>query len=77
MNHDWPPHTDLPDTPSDHLPNPDYETQDRRIDRRSFLTRMGALGAAGVAAAALPVVAAKPASATSWSSRTFRCGPRR
>lgn len=60
--------TDLPDTPAEQLSNPEYETQDRRIDRRSFLARAGALGAAGVALTQLPPVVAKPAQATGKGS---------
>lgn len=54
-------HVDLPDTPKEDLPSPDYETQDRRIDRRGFLTRMGALSVAGVALTQLPPVMAREA----------------
>lgn len=55
---------DRPDSAPDDLPSPDYETLDARIDRRSFLTRMGALGAAGVALSQLPPIAARPAKAS-------------
>jgi len=53
--------TDRPDSKPEDLPSPDYETLDARIDRRSFLTRMGALGAAGVALSQLPPIAARSA----------------
>lgn len=49
--------TDRPDTPT---PNPDYEPQDRGIDRRSFIVR---LGAASAAVAALPPIASRVAHA--------------
>jgi hypothetical protein len=52
---------DRPDSTPDELPSPEYETLDARVDRRSFLTRMGALGAAGVALAQLPPVRARAA----------------
>lgn len=61
-------HTMLPDTPTEQLPNPEYETQDRLIDRRSFLARAGALGAAGVALTQLPPIAARSARASGFSS---------
>ena len=62
------PHSDLPDTPSEQLPNAEYETQDRLIDRRSFLARAGALGAAGVALTQLPPIVAREAKAQGFSS---------
>jgi aspartyl-tRNA(Asn)/glutamyl-tRNA(Gln) amidotransferase subunit A len=55
---------DRPDTPIEDLPSPDYETQDLRVDRRGFLARMSALGAAGVALTQLPPVAAREAKAS-------------
>jgi len=65
--------TDRPDTAPEDRPSPDYETLDARVDRRSFLTRMGAIGAvgaAGVALSQLPAVAARAAqgsgSSTPW-----------
>lgn len=60
--------TDLPNTPSEELPNPDYETQDRLIDRRSFLLRAGLASAAGVALTQLPPIAARTAKAAGFSS---------
>lgn len=53
--------TDLPDSKSEELPSTDYETLDARVDRRAFIARMGALGAAGVALAQLPPVPARAA----------------
>ncbi len=52
---------DLPDSRPEDLPSADYETLDARVDRRAFLTRMGALGAAGVALSQLPPVPARAA----------------
>jgi len=54
--------TDLPETPT---PNPDYEPQDKGIDRRSFLVRFGAATAAGAAIAALPPVTSRVHAASS------------
>jgi len=59
---------DRPDTAPDELPSPDYETLDARVDRRSFLTRMSALGAAGVALSQLPPVFARTAKASGSST---------
>lgn len=55
------PKTDLPDSKPEELPSAEYETLDSRVDRRAFLARMGALGAAGVALTQLPPVPARAA----------------
>ncbi|HEV7734103.1 MAG TPA: amidase [Candidatus Binatia bacterium] len=56
---------DRPDTPT---PDPSYEPQDRGIDRRSFIVR---LGAASAAVAALPPIVARVAHAAPNSGTPF------